>query len=67
MTVLNREHERFYAPILGGSASSAHLVQPDNRGTAPALLCALRRLIERGHMVAWRSSRRITMSATIPY
>jgi mannose-1-phosphate guanylyltransferase len=52
MTVLNRAHERFYAPILGGSTSSAHLVQPDNRGTAPALVCALRRLIERGHLGA---------------
>jgi mannose-1-phosphate guanylyltransferase len=49
LTVLNRVHERFYSPILGARASSWLLVQPENRGTAAAILCALCRLIERGH------------------
>ena len=49
MTVLNRAHERFYSPMLAGRATSEMLVQPENRGTAAAILCALRRLIGQGH------------------
>lgn len=52
MTVLNRAHERFFSPILRDCTSVEHLVQPDNRGTATAIVCALRRLLERGHMGA---------------
>src|SRR5580692_12288661 len=44
LTVLNRAHRKFYSPILTGTAASNLLIQPDNRGTAPAILCALLRL-----------------------
>jgi mannose-1-phosphate guanylyltransferase len=49
VTVLNRLHERFYSPILRGVASARLLVQPENRGTAPAILGALLQLAEKGH------------------
>src|SRR5260370_17540031 len=46
LTVLNRAHRKFYAPILKGTAASDLFIQPENRGTAPAILCALLRLVE---------------------
>lgn len=49
ITVFTRAHERFFGPILGGSTTSNILIQPENRGTAPAILGALLRLIEEGH------------------
>ena len=49
ITVLNRAHERFYAPILRTVPSSQLLVEPENRGTAAAVLCALLRLAAQGH------------------
>jgi mannose-1-phosphate guanylyltransferase len=49
MMVLNRAHEQFYGPLLGATACTRFLIQPENRGTAPAILAALRRLIETGH------------------
>ncbi len=49
LTVLNRAHERFYSPLLAATASSRLLVEPANRGTAAAILCALRRLIDSEH------------------
>ena len=49
LTVLNRAHRQFYAPLLNGTATRNLFVQPDNRGTAPAVLCALLRLVETGH------------------
>src|SRR5271170_836017 len=49
MIVLNRAHEQFYSSLLENTAPSSLLVQPQNRGTAPAIMCALRRLIDRGH------------------
>src|SRR5580693_5952471 len=48
LTVLNRAHREFYSPILNGTAASNLFVQPENRGTAPAILCALLRLVEAG-------------------
>ncbi len=42
--VVTRSHERFYAPILGGLPSRNLVVQPQNRGTAPAILYSLLRL-----------------------
>jgi len=48
LTVLNRAHRKFYSPILNGIAAGNLLIQPDNRGTAPAILCALLRLVEAG-------------------
>jgi mannose-1-phosphate guanylyltransferase len=44
--VLNRSHERFYAPILAGMTPRGLVVQPQNRGTAPAILYPLLRLAE---------------------
>ena len=49
ITVLNCEHEQFYSPLLGGTPSRNLVIQPKNRGTAPAILFALRHLIEDGH------------------
>jgi mannose-1-phosphate guanylyltransferase len=49
ITVLNRAHEAFFAPLLNGTASRNPLVQPENRGTAPAIMGALIRVIEAGH------------------
>jgi mannose-1-phosphate guanylyltransferase len=49
ITVLTRAHERFFWPILGGSTTSRLLIQPENRGTATAIIGALLRLIEDGH------------------
>jgi len=49
LTVLNRAHRQFYSPLLQGTAPANLLVQPENRGTAPAILCALLRLVETGH------------------
>jgi mannose-1-phosphate guanylyltransferase len=49
ITVLNRSHEWFYSPLFTGVACENLLIQPENRGTAPAILCTLLRLIESGH------------------
>jgi mannose-1-phosphate guanylyltransferase len=49
ITVLNCAHERFYCRLLSGTAFRNLLIQPENRGTAPAILCALMRFIEAGH------------------
>src|SRR5271167_116985 len=40
MIVLNRAHEQFYSSLLENTAPSSLLVQPQNRGTAPAIMCA---------------------------
>ena len=45
--VVNRAHERFYQPILGGVPRHLIVAQPTGRGTAPAILYALMRLAER--------------------
>ncbi len=42
--VVNQTHEPYYAPILRGVRKSNLVIQPDNRGTAPAMLLALMRL-----------------------
>ncbi|MBV8135766.1 MAG: NTP transferase domain-containing protein [Deltaproteobacteria bacterium] len=44
--VLNKSHECFYAPLLAEVAPQNLVVQPENRGTAPAILYALFRLAE---------------------
>jgi mannose-1-phosphate guanylyltransferase len=49
VTVLSCTHEPFFSPLLRGIASSSILIQPENRGTATAILCALMRLLEAGH------------------
>lgn len=42
--VLTASHERFYAEELGRVAPARMIVQPENRGTLPAILCALLRI-----------------------
>jgi mannose-1-phosphate guanylyltransferase len=42
--VLMKAHERFYADELAGVPSARMVVQPCNRGTLPAILCALLRI-----------------------
>jgi mannose-1-phosphate guanylyltransferase len=42
-TVVSRKHERFYAPELADAAPGTVVVQPEGRGTAPAILYALLR------------------------
>ncbi len=44
LAVFTQAHERFYQPLLAASPSSRAVVQPENRGTAPAILYALLRL-----------------------
>jgi len=44
--MLTRAHETFYAEQVAGMASSSLLIQPANRGTAPAILYSLMRLRE---------------------
>ena len=46
LTVVNRAHERFYLPLLKGAWAENLVVQPQNRGTAAAILYALCRLCE---------------------
>lgn len=42
--VVNRAHEPYYAPILAREPSGNLVVQPGNRGTAPAILYSLLRI-----------------------
>src|SRR5947208_9922331 len=43
-TVVTRKHERFYRSELADAAPGTVVVQPESRGTAPAILYALRRV-----------------------
>ncbi len=45
---LTRRHAQYYEPALAGVAPRALVIQPSNRGTAPAILYALLRLLESG-------------------
>src|SRR5262245_50650554 len=42
--VVNRAHEKYYAPILSAENDENLVVQPSNRGTAPAILYSLLRI-----------------------
>jgi mannose-1-phosphate guanylyltransferase len=44
LTVLTRTHERFYAPLLKTTPKTRLVVQPENKGTAPAILFSLLRI-----------------------
>jgi mannose-1-phosphate guanylyltransferase len=46
ISVVTRPHERFYMPILTNTPAERVIVQPQNRGTAPAILYALSRLAD---------------------
>src|SRR5213080_5129751 len=43
-TVVTRKHERYYRPELADAAPGTVVVQPESRGTAPAILYALHRV-----------------------
>jgi mannose-1-phosphate guanylyltransferase len=44
LVVVTRSHERFYTPALRDLRTRAVVAQPENRGTAPAILYALLRI-----------------------
>jgi mannose-1-phosphate guanylyltransferase len=44
LVALTRRHERFYEPLLRGMPPHCALVQPQDRGTTPAILYGLRRI-----------------------
>jgi mannose-1-phosphate guanylyltransferase len=44
VTVLTRTHERFFQPLIAKFAAESLIIQPENRGTAPAILYSLLRL-----------------------
>ena len=44
LMVVNHAHEPFYAPLLSHAPSRSLVVQPDNRGTTPAILYSLLRI-----------------------
>ncbi len=44
LVVVTRPHERFFAPLRAEMGSPSLVVQPENRGTAPAILYALLRI-----------------------
>ncbi len=46
LCALNRDHERFFAPLLADVSPRNLVIQPRNRGTAPAILYSLLRLAE---------------------
>ncbi len=46
LTVLTQTHERFYAPLLKNMPKAHLLVQPENKGTAPAILFSLLRIAQ---------------------
>ena len=46
LTVLTRTHERFYAPLLKNVPKAHLLVQPENKGTTPAILFSLLRIAQ---------------------
>jgi len=46
LLLLTKTHESFYADRIAGMSSSSVLIQPCNRGTAPAILYSLMRLSE---------------------
>src|SRR5882724_2679849 len=46
LTVLTRTHERFYSPLLKSVPKTRFLVQPENKGTAPAILFSLLRIAQ---------------------
>lgn len=45
LTVVVRQHQRFYAPAPADVPSQRLVIQPENRGTLPAILYGLLRLL----------------------
>lgn len=52
IAVVTRSHERFYAPLVADVPPRCVVVQPENRGTAPAILYGLLRISAVGPMDA---------------
>jgi mannose-1-phosphate guanylyltransferase len=52
--VVAHAHERHYRDLLKGILPENLVIQPENRGTAPAILYALLRLSKAPPMYAWR-------------
>jgi mannose-1-phosphate guanylyltransferase len=46
LITVNHNHKRFYGPVLAAAPAHNIVVQPQNRGTAPAILYSLLRLAE---------------------
>jgi len=44
LIALTRRHAPFFEPLLGGTPSGCALIQPEERGTAPAILYGLQRI-----------------------
>jgi mannose-1-phosphate guanylyltransferase len=44
LVVVTRAHERYYSPLLADRGPLSVVIQPENRGTAPAILYALLRI-----------------------
>jgi mannose-1-phosphate guanylyltransferase len=49
LVVVTRAHERYYGPLLGDMRQQNLVIQPDNRGTAAAILYSLLRLSKLAH------------------
>src|SRR4030095_16438096 len=62
--VVNRIHEPYYGPILRNEPVSNLVVQPSNRGTAPAILYSLLRIAAVDPPPWWRTSLRTTTFPT---
>jgi len=52
LAVVTRSHERFYVPLVADLPPQCLVVQPENRGTAPAILYGLLRISAVGPMDA---------------
>lgn len=44
LVALTQRHERYYRPLIGGMPRHCALIQPEDRGTAPAIVYGLRRI-----------------------
>jgi len=49
VTIVTRDHERYYKPVLLSTPDSQVLVQPRNKGTAPAIILGLLRIARLSH------------------
>jgi len=50
VTVLTQPHARFFAPLVARTPGRCLVIQPENRGTAPAILYGLSRIAARAPM-----------------
>lgn len=52
LVALTRAHERYYGPLVAGRRASSLVVQPENRGTAPAILYGVMRIARSAPLAA---------------